>query len=127
MSMKHSSKLSWIVALGAAVFPLAADAQSYYQETLRVGVKPSCWSDGNCSLDDVVLAGSAFANILIELSAALFFATFIYGGAMYIFSFGKADWVKKGTDAMKGGAIGMIIVMSAWTIVRFLASAIKGQ
>lgn len=119
--------MNWIVALGAALSPLAVNAQSYYQETLRIGVKPSCWSDGNCSLDDVVLAGSAFANILIELSAALFFATFIYGGAMYVFSFGKSDWVKKGTDAMKGGAIGMLIVMSAWTIVRFLASSIKGS
>ncbi len=125
--MKYPKQLNWLLALGAALLPVAANAQSYYQETLRVGVKPSCWSDGNCSLDDIVLAGSAFANILIELSAALFFATFIYGGAMYIFSFGKSDWVKKGTDAMKGGAIGMLIVLSAWTIVRYLATAIKGS
>jgi len=85
----------------------------------------ACFKTGTCTLDDIVTTGAGFANLLTEISAALFFATFVYGGAMYLMSFGKAEWVKKGTDAMKGGAIGMLIVLAAWTIVRYIASAIS--
>jgi hypothetical protein len=107
--------------------PLVAKAQSLQAEMASAGVNPACMSAGNCSLDDIVKTAAAFGNMLMEISAALFFATFVYGGARYLLSFGKSDWVQKGTQAMKGGAIGMLIVMSAWTIVRFVAGTLMGN
>lgn len=119
-----------ILKFGSAVcgllLPWVAQAQSLQTEMNKAGVNPGCMSAGNCSLDDIVKTGAAFANMLVEISAALFFATFVYGGAMYLMSAGKTDWVKKGTDAMKGAAIGMLIVLSAWTIVRYVASSLTG-
>ncbi len=112
-----------LASLGAFFVALPVRAQSLQVEMAKTGVNPACMSDGNCKLDDIVLTGVAFANLLTEISAALFFATFVYGGAMYLMSFGKQDRVKKGTDAMKGAAIGMLIVMGAWTIVRYVATA----
>lgn len=86
---------------------------------------PSCVSDGKCELDDIVQTGVAFANLLMSLSGVLFFAAFIYGGAMYLLSFGRSDWVSKGTKAMTGAMIGMGIVLSAWTIVNYIATTIS--
>ena len=87
---------------------------------------PGCIKSGKCGLDDIVMTGTAFANLITELSAAAFFATFIYGGAMYLLSFGRSDWVSKGTKAMTGAMIGMGIVLAAWTIVNYIASSLLG-
>ncbi len=113
--------------LGAWLLPTAAWAQSLTAEMDKTGVQKKCMASGDCSLDDIVRTAAAFGNMLMEISAALFFATFVYGGARYLLSFGKADWVQKGTQAMKGGAIGMLIVMSAWTIVRYVAGIVISQ
>ncbi len=100
-------------------------AQSLY-DLLRTRTKV-CWQTGNCQLDDILLTGVAFANLLIGLSAAAFFATFIYGGVLYLISFGSKDTVGKGKKALTGAAIGMVIVMSAWTIVNYLALSLTGK
>lgn len=87
---------------------------------------PACISTGNCSLDDIVRTGAAFANLLTALSAALFFGTFVYGGGAYLLSFGRENWVKAGKSAMWGATFGMLIVLFAWTLVNYLANAIRG-
>lgn len=88
---------------------------------------PACFKDGNCTLDDIVCTGVAFANLLIALSGAAFFATFVYGGALYVLSFMDTSYAGKGKKAMVGAAIGMVIVLSSWTIVNYFASAITGR
>ncbi len=85
---------------------------------------PPCISTGNCTLDNIVETGAAFANLITTLSAALFFATFVYGGSRYLLSFGRKEWVEAGKKAMIGGAIGMAIVMGAWTIVTYIVKGI---
>lgn len=107
------------LALAALAAPAAARAQQLQGSP--------CMASGNCTLDDLVMTAAAFGNLLMEISGALFFATFVYGGARYLLSFGKSDWVQKGTQAMKGGAIGMLIVILAWTIVRYVAAIMTGK
>lgn len=82
---------------------------------------------GKCSLDDIITTGANFANLLTEISAALFFATFVYGGARYLFAFADPKGVETGKTAMKGAAIGMLIVLSAWTIVNYVAKSLLGK
>jgi hypothetical protein len=88
---------------------------------------PPCISTGNCTLDDIVKTGANFANLLTQVSAALFFATFIYGGAMYLLSFGDKSRVEKGKKAITGAAIGMAIVLGAWTLVTYIAGSLLGK
>jgi hypothetical protein len=100
-----------------------AGAPLTLQRFLSAGVK-ECMRTGNCTLDDIVSTGAAFANLLTELSAAIFFATFVYGGAMYLLSFGDSHRVDTGKSAMTGAAIGMAIVLGAWVLVRTLVKVI---
>lgn len=95
---------------------------------LRLQLVGKCFgkSGENCTLDDIVSTGANFANLLTSLSAALFFGTFVYGGARYLLSFGRKEWVEAGTKAMRGGAIGMAIVLGAWTLVNYIANSIRG-
>lgn len=90
-------------------------------------VLPSCTQSGNCTLDDIVTTGASFANLLTQLSAALFFATFVYGGALYLLSFGDKSRVDKGKKAITGAAIGMAIVLGAWTLVNYIANSLLGK
>jgi hypothetical protein len=86
-----------------------------------------CWQDGNCSLDDIIFTGTAFANLLVGLSGALFLVAFVYGGAMYLMSFGRKEYVDKGKKAMTSAVFGILIVMGAWTIVNYVASSLTGK
>lgn len=88
---------------------------------------PACVSSGNCTLNDIVQTGVNFATFIMGLSGALFFAVFIYGGALYLLSFGNKSRVQKGKDAIKGAVIGMIFVLGAWTIVNTLVKGLKGE
>ncbi|MFH1620518.1 MAG: pilin [Patescibacteria group bacterium] len=105
--------------ISGSLFALPASAQHL--------VLPSCIKTGNCTVDDIVQTGAAFANLLTEISGALFFVVFIYGGAMYLFSLGDKSRVDKGKKAMVGGAIGMAIVLMAWTIVTYVAGSLMGK
>ncbi len=109
-------------AAGEVITPQAG-APLTLQRFLSADVK-ECMRTGNCTLDDIVSTGAAFANLLTELSAAIFFATFVYGGAMYLLSFGDSHRVDTGKSAMTGAAIGMAIVLGAWVLVRTLVRVI---
>jgi hypothetical protein len=90
-------------------------------------ILPSCAQSGDCALDDIVRTGANAANFFTALSAGLFFFSFIYGGARYLLSFGRKEWVSAGTKAMTTSALGMAIVMFAWVIVNYVANAIQGK
>ncbi len=90
-------------------------------------VLPPCVKDGSCTLDEIVQTGVNFANFLLGLSGALFFLIFLYGGGMYLASFGRSEYVDKGKKAIKGAVIGIIIVVSAWTMVRFIITTLVPQ
>lgn len=83
-----------------------------------------CTKTGNCELVDIVQQGIYFADFLIGLSGALFLIAFIWGGAMYLLSFGRKEWVNKGRNAMVKSAIGIVLIILAWTIVTFVAESL---
>lgn len=113
-------------AAAAAAGSAATTAAPKSIPGLHLVLQP-CITTGNCTLDDLVTQGASVANFFTALSAALFFFTFVYGGARYLLSFGRADWVSAGTKAMTGAAIGMAIVMGAWVIVNYVADSLQGK
>ena len=84
----------------------------------------SCTKSGDCEIKDIVQQGIYFADFLIGLSGALFLIAFIWGGTMYLLSFGRDAWVTKGRDAMVKSAIGIVFIMLAWTIVTYVADSL---
>ncbi|MBD3281540.1 hypothetical protein GF391_02225 [Candidatus Uhrbacteria bacterium] len=83
-----------------------------------------CTNTGKCKLKDIVQQGIYVADFLIGLSGALFLIAFIWGGAMYLLSFGRSAWVEKGRNAMIKSAIGIVLIIMAWTIVTFVAESL---
>jgi len=122
------SKTSVPATPGNAVTPGTTPAGTAPVASAPLGIIPAdvagCIKTGDCSLDQIVRTGVGFADFLMGLSGALFLAIFVYGGALYLLSFGDKTKVQKGTDAIKGAAIGIVIVMAAWTIVGLIVSGI---
>ncbi len=87
-------------------------------------VLPACTKTGNCTVNDIIQTGVNFASFLMGLSGGLFLIVFIYGGAMYLLSFGDKARVDKGKKAIRGAAFGIIIVMGSWAIVQTIYSTL---
>ncbi|MBU2566841.1 pilin, partial [Patescibacteria group bacterium] len=83
-----------------------------------------CEETGDCTIEQIIQKGVYFAQFIMGLSGALFLIVFIYGGALYILSFGRSEWVNKGQKAMVQAAIGIVFVMGAWTIVWYVAQSL---
>jgi len=51
----------------------------------------------------------------------------VYGGVLLLASAGKSDWIKKGWDVLRYGAIGLVIVLSSYTVVNFIIQGLSGE
>ncbi len=100
---------------------------SFYGQFLSKDVQNRCLGYGDCTLNDILIVGAAFANFLMALSAGLLFVSFVYGGAMYLLSFGEASKVEKGKSAIKISITGMLIVMCSWAIVNYVINSLGVQ
>ncbi len=110
---------------GAAIPQTGSTAVWQYQNPEKTGLLlVQCTQSGNCTIDDLVNQGINFAKWIMGLAGALFLLVFVYGGAMYVASFGKSDYVTKGKKALIRGAIGIVLVMGAWTIVSYVATSL---
>jgi hypothetical protein len=61
---------------------------------------------------------------IIGISGSIALAVFIYGGALWLFSAGSQDKIKKGKSAMTYAAIGLAIIFLSYTIVAFVLEAL---
>jgi len=58
------------------------------------------------------------------LLALWLWLAFIYGGFTLILSHGSSEQVKKGKDILVAAIVGLVIVFSAYMLVRFLGTAV---
>lgn len=86
--------------------------------------RAECAQLGNCEISDIVQQAVNFARFIMGLAGGLFLVIFIYGGGLYIMSFGRESWVSRGKKAMIEASIGVVFVMGAWTIVSYTATSI---
>lgn len=98
----------------------------------RLGLPPCAVSHdpsiaGRCTLDDIKTVAVNFANFLMGLAAAFFLAIFVWAGFKYIFFAYDPGVAAEARKTLTGAAIGMLLVLGAATIVRFVSSAATGS
>lgn len=59
-------------------------------------------------------------NVLTAISGTTALIFFIIGGYFYIFSFGNEEMATKGKNALLYSSIGLIIIISAYIIVKYI-------
>lgn len=76
---------------------------------------------------DPRLIAAQVINMLLGLLGTLTVAYFVYGGYLIMLAQGNEDQVAKGKETIKNAAIGLVIVLSAYSIVRFAVRFATGD
>jgi len=69
--------------------------------------------------DPRVIIGTAIKGAL-SILGSLALAMFVYGGFVWMLSFGSPDKVKKGRDILVWAFIGLVIIFASYAIVSFV-------
>jgi amino acid transporter len=82
-------------------------------------------NEGECrSISIFVILLLNIANYLFSIVGALALLFFIYGGFVLILSQGSSEQTQKGKDIIIAAVIGLVVVFSAYILVRFLGEAL---
>lgn len=108
-----------IVAVAGFAIAIPARAVEYILQGI------SCIDDGLCTPCDLIDVGVNGAEMILGLSGVFILLFFIYGGLMWMTSYGDSKKVEKGASAIKAAFIGMVIVFVAYSVVELLWQALK--
>jgi hypothetical protein len=76
---------------------------------------------GTTDVNEVI---GRIVRAIIGISGSFALAVFIYGGALWMFSGGNPERVKKGRSAMIYAAIGLVVIFLSYTLVSFILRAL---
>ena len=79
-----------------------------------------CACCGDCTLNDLLYIGVSVAELILKYLGVIALALFVLGGIIWITSGGSKEKVKKGVAIIKGAIIGMIIVITAFLVVKVI-------
>lgn len=87
-----------------------------------------------CTLDNP-LGNNVDVNVFIGqiiygimgIVGSLALAMFIYGGLVWMTAAGSPEKVTKGKNILIWATIGIVVIFSAYTIVRFIITSIEGE
>lgn len=98
--------------LGAALPAAAVTLPPLVPECARQGTSvPSL----NCALQ----AFANVANIILGLTGSAALLMFVYGGFLMLTSGGASEQIQKGKDALRNAVIGIVIILTAGTLIRY--------
>lgn len=69
--------------------------------------------------DPRVVLGRAI-NGALSIVGALSLTTFVYGGFVWMLSFGNPEMIKKGLSILTWGFYGLMIIFSSYAIINFM-------
>lgn len=64
-------------------------------------------------------------SAILGVTGSIALLMFVYGGFLWLVSAGEPDKVKKGKEVMKWAALGLVVIVGAYTIVRAIVSALE--
>jgi len=79
-----------------------------------------CVCCGDCTLNDLLYIGVSVAELILKYLGVIALALFVLGGIIWITSGGSKEKVKKGVAIIRGAIVGMIIVITAFLVVRVI-------
>lgn len=107
----------------ALLLPLSASAENLTSGALTgvaAGTGLSKVSSVNAAIGNVIGAALAFSGVL-------FFILALYGGITWMTAAGNQDNVKKGLKILLSAIFGLIVILSAYAITRFVFQAAGPQ
>ncbi len=111
MKQRPITKLAPLILLGGLTVPFIALADEVTDVQKKYNLEDPM---GGATVPQIV---SRIIQQVLPVVGALFLIMFIYGGVLWMTAGGSGDKVKKATQTMINAAIGMAIVVLAYSIV----------
>ncbi|MBI5222212.1 MAG: hypothetical protein HY980_01815, partial [Candidatus Magasanikbacteria bacterium] len=117
-----------MMVLSLTIAPVALAAPGDPSVTVVKLVNPLGGDEKNPKgqTDMRVLLGNIIKGAM-GIVGSLTLVVFVYGGFLWLTSAGKAEQVKKGTDAMMWAAIGLFLIFGAYAILSLVLEAIGAK
>ena len=118
--LKVISLFSFLIC-ALTIMPVTTKADSLLNG--QVGMDQVSQSYGGANANDVADPRSVVANIInvtLLVLGSIFIVLLVVAGFLYMTAAGDADQVKKALTYIKTSIIGLIIILSAWSITYFV-------
>ncbi len=93
-----------------------------YVSFAQYGLDEAAGAAGLSKRSDIKILIGDILSTVIAFIGVIFLILTIYGGFLWMTSGGDSEKAKKGTGFIKSGVIGVIIIMSAYAITKFVFS-----
>lgn len=105
----------WVYSAVIAVALLGAP------DVANAALLPSCAQEpGGCiNIDQLIQLGVNYGRFLLGLSGSAALVFFVWGGFLMLTSAGNSKRVEEGKTKMVAAIVGLIIIFSAFTVVKF--------
>lgn len=80
-----------------------------------------------CGFSDFILLIGNVIDVLLYVATFLAAFSFAYAGFLYVTSGGSPGKISQATGIFKNVAVGYLVALSAWLIVKTIESALLGQ
>ncbi len=104
------------VLMLAIASPALADSTGSSTSAVTIPNPIAC-NDATCLISQVI-------RYILGVIAILATLMFVWGGVMMLTSAGNADRVKRAKETLAWAAIGIIIIILSWAIIRFVLSGL---
>lgn len=110
------SILILVLTLLVVAAPIMADGPTGGTSTVTIPNPISC-NDATCLISQVI-------RYILGVIAILATLMFIWGGIMMLTSAGNADRVKRAKETLAWAAIGIVVILMSWGIIRFVLAGL---
>lgn len=109
----------WFLTLPGLFLPLSTHADVLGGTETGGFLRDIGEEAGYKTVDPHVLV-ARYINIFLQLVGAILVALLVYGGFLWMTAGGDQEKVKKATSTIKNAIIGLIIIVLAWSLSRFI-------
>lgn len=118
-----AQKSSWLMdknVLGGELIPEGCrKGRQPQQNDLLVVSEPQL----KCGFEEIIQTFINITRLILGIMGSLALFMFTYGGLKFILSLGNSDKVKEAKTILTNAAIGIILILGAWTIVNLVVLA----
>lgn len=113
---------AWLGTLPVLLLPAAAMAQlTEAQSELQNEIAPAIGAEANITLPELI--GNIIA-VLLSVLGIIFIVLVVYAGFLYLTAGGEDTKVKKAKTLLSQSIIGLIIIVAAYAIAKFVIDAL---
>lgn len=86
-----------------------------------------CRREGKCSLDDALQVFVNVMTLILGIIGSLILLIFFWGGFTWVTSYGHANKIEAGKQAMSNAIIGLAIVLGSYVLLNFVIATITAS